>query len=235
MAPTLDREFAAYLLRCIDDPSQYGVHQLFNDWWRFAPEQVKAKYEADFEADPQQRAWVETKHYADPLDLDALAELAPGTLGHAYHRFIVDNGLEKNIAINYRGFHKFLEGQGILDGMPEKIRYAILRGFQIHDFQHVLTGYDSSPRSEIALQAFCLAQIRFPYFAMWMSVVATRMTYLDPAMIVPTMDAITEGWQLGRRVANLQFGEWEKQLDRSLAEIRRKHGIDPAGLRPLAA
>jgi ubiquinone biosynthesis protein Coq4 len=233
MTAALDRDFAPYLLRAFDDPQQYGVHQLFNDWWRFAPEEVKAKYAADFEAIPEQRAFVEEAWYAEPLELAALAALPPGSLGRAYHDFIVENGLEKNIARNYRAFHRALEAAGLLSGMPEPMRYAVLRGFQTHDFQHVVTGFDSSPRGEIALQAFCLGQIRFPYFGMWMSVVTTRMTFLDPDVIRPAMDAITAGWQLARRISNIQFEKWERQLERPLGEVRRQHGLAPGGLRPL--
>ena len=139
-APTIDREFAEYLLRAFDDPNKYGVHQLFNDWWRFAPELVKAKYVADFRSIPDQKVFVEQRYLPEPLDLDALGECSDGTLGKAYHAFIVDNHLEKNIAVNYRAFHEYLVAQGKLDRMPDEVRYAIIRGFQTHDLQHVVTG-----------------------------------------------------------------------------------------------
>lgn len=235
MTTTIDREFAEYLLRAFDDPEKYGVHQLFNEWWRYAPEDVKAKYVSDFDTRPEQQAFLAERYFADPVDLGVLAAKPAGSLGRGFHDFIVENKLEKNIAMNYRAFHKMLEGAGVLDGMPDAMKYAILRGFQIHDLQHVVTGYDSSPRGEIALQAFCLAQIRFPYFGMWMSVVTTRMTFLDPDGIVPVMDAVTEGWQYGRRVESLQFEKWETMFDQPLAELRPRYGIHPDGMAPLAA
>ena len=121
----------------------------------------------------------------------------------------------------------------MLDGMPAQLRYAMLRGFQLHDLIHVVTGYGPSPLDEISLQAFCLAQLQFPYFAMWISVVTTRMTFIDPTSIVPLMDAITQGWHFGRHVDNLQLQRWEDHLDRPLTLLRRTHGVDPAGRRPL--
>jgi len=69
---------------------------------------------------------------------------------------------------------------------------------------------------------------------MWMSVVTTRMTFLDPRAIRPAMDAISDGWQLGRQVGNLQFTRWEERLEEPLAQLRREHGLDPAGRAPLA-
>lgn len=226
----INEEFASLLVRTFNDPADNGVHLLFNQWWQHAPEDVKQAYIENFLADPAMADFVEERHYAEPLDLDELAELPDGTLGRAYHAWIVDNNLTAAIATNYRQFHEALEAAGQLDGMPEPMKYAVLRGFQTHDFQHVVTGYDPSGRGEIALQAFCLAQIQFPYFAMWMSVIATRMTFIDPRMINPMMDAITDGWQLGRRIPNIQTEKWEEMLDRPLDEVRARYRITPTPL-----
>jgi ubiquinone biosynthesis protein COQ4 len=226
----LDREFATqHLLRTFDDPQAYGVHELFNQWWRYAPGDVIAKYEQTFTADPDARRWVEEGYYSEPLDLEALGQYAPGTLGRAYRDFIVENGLEAKIAMNYRVFHKMLEAQGILKTMPKAIEYAVLRGFQTHDFQHVATGYRATPRGEIALQAFNLAQLRFPYAAMWISTVTTRMTYIDPNSIEPLMDDISEGWSYGRRAGNITYARWEEMLDRPLDDVRREYGLKREG------
>ncbi len=220
-------DFAKLLVNTFNDPAGNPVHFLFNQWWAHAPDDVKDSYVEQFLADPDIAAFVDEGHYAEPVDLDALAELPSGTLGRTYHGWIVDNDLAAQIAMDYRQFHEYLESQGQLDGMPEPLKYAILRGFQSHDFQHVLTGYDSSGLGEIAVQAFCLAQQRFPYFGMWISVVTTRMTFVDPRMIVPVMDAITEGWQLGRRTPNIQTVKWETMMDQPLDEVRTRHHIVP--------
>ena len=233
--PKLDREFGEKLLTCFDDPEQYGVHLLFNEWWKFAPGETIAKYSADFERVPKQKAFDEARWFAPNLSLDDLKAHAPGTVGRTYYHFIADNGLEANLATNYKALHDMMKMQGNLDRMPDNLNYAIIRGFQIHDLLHVLTGYEATPDGEIALQAFCLAQIRFPYFSMWMSVVTARMTYLDPDMIVPTMDAVSEGWQYGRATENLQFERWEEMLDRPLADVRREYGIRPPERAKLAA
>lgn len=228
MSVTLDREFAASLLKTYDDPGQHGVHLLFNEWWRYAPDAVIDKYVEDFRRIPEQKAFLDAHYFAEPLDLEALARLPEGTVGKAYHDFIVLNGLEKNIAINYRKFHESLASSGQLDRMPEELRYAIIRGFQIHDLLHVMTGYPATSRGEIALQAFCLAQLRFPYFAMWMSVTTTRMTFLDPDSIVPVMDAISEGWTHGRTARNIQMLRLEEMIERPLAEVQREFGLGQA-------
>jgi ubiquinone biosynthesis protein COQ4 len=225
MATTLDRTFATNLLRTFDDPAEHGVHMLFNAWWQYAPDEVIAKYAADFAAIPEQRAFLDAHYFSEPLNLEQLGALKRGLFGRDYHDFIVLNGLEKNIATNYRQFHDMLSSIGQLDRMPRELHYAIIRGFQIHDMLHVLTGYPATGPGEIALQAFCLAQIRFPYFSMWMSVMATRMTFLDPDQIVPSMDAITDGWRYGRTARNIQFAQWETMLEQPTAKLRNDYGL----------
>ena len=232
----ITEEFAPHFLTTINSIADNPVHLLFNQWWKDAPDDVKQEYVDGFLADEGLRPLASDAHYAEPLDLAELAELPEGTLGRSYRDWIVDNNLETQIATNYRQFHEFLEARGDLDGMPEQIRYAVIRGFQTHDFQHVVTGYDSSGLGEIALQAFCLAQIRFPYFAMWISTVTTQMTYVRPSSITPLMDAIADGWQLGRSVRNIQAQRWEEMLDRPLDDVRAEFDIEPSPLaRRLAA
>ncbi|MGB0920257.1 MAG: Coq4 family protein [Alphaproteobacteria bacterium] len=235
MAPTIDRKFAENLLRCFDDPQEYGVHLLFNDWWQHAPQEAIDKYQADFRAVPEMQDFVASEHFAPQVDLAQLKACPDGSLGRGYHDFLVNNGLEQNLATNYKMLHDLMKQGGQLDRMPAELQYAIIRGFQQHDIMHVITGYEATGDGEIALQAFCLAQLRFPYFSMWMSVVTARMTYLDPDMIIPIMDNISQGWQYGRTVKNIQLEKWEDKFDQPLAAIRRECGIDPAGMVPLAA
>ncbi|MCB1842109.1 MAG: hypothetical protein KDI09_04025 [Halioglobus sp.] len=235
MTATIDREFAEKMLQTFDNPQEHGVHLLFNEWWRYAPQEVTQSYLKQFCALEHAQGFLNKRFYADPLDLDALGRFRDGTLGHSYYHFILDNHLEEKIAMNYRQLHEHMDNSGQLDSMPEEFKYTILRGFQIHDFLHVLTGYDSSPFGEVALQAFTLAQKRFPYMSMWMSTLTTRMTYLEPETIGPVMDAITDGWQFGRKVGNIVFLEYETMLDRPLVDLRREYGIDPTGSVPLAA
>ena len=93
-----------------------------------------------------------------------------------------------------------------------------------------MTGYTPSGLDELALQAFCLAQLQFPYFGMWMATVTTRMTFLQPDAIVPAMDAVTKGWRLGRAVKNLQFVKWEGSFAEPIAELRPRYGLAAGGL-----
>jgi ubiquinone biosynthesis protein Coq4 len=56
------------------------------------------------------------------------------------------------------------------------------------------------------------------------------MTFLQPDSIVPVMDAISRGWQLGRSVENLQFERWERFFEEPLADLRLRYGLAPEGI-----
>ena len=221
----VDRAFGEAFLRSVDDFYDYGVHQLFNDWWAGAPDDVIARYVAAIENHPEQRELGARRWYADPLDLAALEAHAPGTLGEAYLRFMVDNRLEEKLATGYRQFLDEVMATGRLDRLPALLRYKVLRGYQTHDLHHVLTGYPATPLGELALQSFGLAQMSFPYAGMWIAVVTAHMTFLDPDLIRPAMDAITEGWQHGSSARSIQFVAFETMLDRPLEDVRGEYGL----------
>lgn len=229
--PKVDREFAEKFLTSVDDYDAYGVHLLFNDWWEKAPQDAIEKYVAAIEEHPDQGPLARQRWLAPPVDMERLAGCGPATLGEAYYRFIVDNDLEEQLASGYRDLHEEIKSDGKLQRMPDVIQYKVLRGYQTHDMHHVLTGYDPDPVGEIALQAFGLAQMSYPYAGMWIAVVTAHMTYLEPDLMKPAMDAISDGWTFGREAKNIQFVHFEHQLDRPLKEIQIEYGLYPRCLR----
>ncbi|MEM7019276.1 MAG: hypothetical protein AAF512_18290 [Pseudomonadota bacterium] len=133
----VDREFAEKFLKSVDQPLKYGVYFLFHEWWEQAPQQAIDEYLEGIEAIPGAKAFIAEGYLPEPIPLSRIARCAPGTLGHSYHKFIVDNNLEANLARNYRDFNKELHASGKLDRLPEDMSYMMLRGFQIHDFMHI--------------------------------------------------------------------------------------------------
>jgi len=223
--PTLHPEFVKNMVRTFNDPDQHGVHLLFNEWWQHAPETTIERYLEKLQATPGAKEFLAERYFAAPLTLEELGAMPEGSVGRRYHAFLTDNQLEKNLATNYKMLHDALAAAGQLDRMPEALKYAIIRGFQIHDLLHVITGYTASGLDELALQAFCLAQLQFPYFGMWMATTTSRMTFLQPEAIVPVMDAISSGWQFGREVENLQFAKWEELLEEPVDEVRARYRV----------
>ena len=228
--PGIDREFANKFLRAVDSPMDYGVYFLFHDWFAEASQSAIDAYEADVLARPEAAEYFRDRYIAEPLELAQLERCAAGTLGQAYYQFVVDNNLEANLGRNYRTFNETLAKDGKLDRLPDSLSYMMVRGFQIHDFHHVLTGYDSSPLGELALAAFYLAQMRFPYHAMRMAVTTAHMAFVNPGIIDQAMDAIVDGWAYGKSAQDINFVRWEAQLDRPLAVIQQELNLRTVSL-----
>lgn len=226
MLNKVDRVFGEKFLTSIDDFYGYGVHLLFNEWWETAPQDVIDKYVDAIEGDPEQGPLARAEFYAPSFSLQMVEHCAPGTLGAAWRAHMVENGLAEKLADGYRALTEEIAATGKLDRMPRVIRYKVLRGYQTHDLHHVLTGYTTSPPNELALQAFGLAQLDFPYAAMTLATIMGHMALVDPWLIKPAMDAITDGWAFGRRAKSLQFINFEAMIDRPLADIRREYGLE---------
>lgn len=89
----------------------------------------------------------------------------------------------------------------------------------------MLTGYPATPLGELAIQSFQLAQMDYPYAAMWIAVVTGHMTLVDPHLIKPAMDAITDGWSFGRNARSIQFAKSEQRLGEPLDAIRAEFDL----------
>ncbi|MEM7097827.1 MAG: Coq4 family protein [Pseudomonadota bacterium] len=223
--PIIDRDFAERFLWAADRPMEYGVYFLFHDWWAEAPQRTIDAYMQELHAIEGAREFLAARNIPEPIEVERLASCAEGTLGKGYYDFVVENNLMDKFAVNYREFNKKLHASGKLDRLPEDMSYMMVRGTQIHDFQHVLTGFDSSPLGELKLAAFYLAQLRFPYHAMRMAVTFAHAAFVNPTMTVDAMDAVVEGWSSGRQSGNINFAPWEDYLDTPVAQLRDEFGI----------
>jgi ubiquinone biosynthesis protein COQ4 len=231
MVQKIDRNFGELYLRCTDNFYEYGVHLLFNEWWVDAPADAIEKYVAAIEDHPEQGPLARKRWLAAPFSLDMLKGCAPRTLGAEWLAFMVENNLVEKLAAGYRELHEEMEATGKLDNMPDVMKYKVLRGYQTHDIHHVLTGYAATPLDELALQAFQLAQMDYPYSAMTLATIIGHAALVDPLLIKPAMDAITDGWAYGRRTKSIQFVAFEEMLHRPLDEVRNEYGLHRTGAR----
>ena len=226
--PIVDRAFAEKFLLTVDRPFDYGVYFLFHDWWAEAPQDAIEAYVAQLKSIPGAEAFLAERYLAEPIDLADLESCASGTLGAEYRRFIIDNDLAANLARNYHDYNAQLTADGTLDRLPDELSYAIVRGFQTHDFNHVMTGFSSKPLGELAQCAFHSAQTHSPYNAFRIAATTAHTSFVSPAGAAPTMDAFTTGWTLGRACENLSFWRWEDELHTPLSELRARARIDTA-------
>ncbi len=146
------------------------------------------------------------------VDLDALAALPAGTLGHAYAHFLRSRGLTPDI----------------FDGPPADIRdpraaYVMQRMRQTHDLWHVVTGHNTDPAGEIALQAFTFGQVRAPS-TLILSMVGT----LKGLREKPDLPReVLAAFRAGKAAEPLIAFPWEDHWSTPLADVRALLGLTP--------
>ena len=144
------------------------------------------------------------------VDLDALAALPEGTLGHAYAHFMKAHGLTPDV----------------FDGPPNDVRdpqaaYVIQRIRQTHDLWHVVTGAETDPAGEVALQAFTFAQLRAPSSGILAAVGTLRGLRYTRQILTDALEL----YRLGTRANKLATFAWEDHWATPLAEVRRLLGL----------
>jgi len=152
-------------------------------------------------------------------DVEALRNLPEGTLGRTFAHYLDDNELDANL-LRESAFIPAHRARG------EDVGHLAERGFQLHDLFHVLTGYDTTPLGEVRVVSFTVAQTPAPYPAMIIASRPLQMVLYQPELLPPVMDAITEGWALGRRAKCLLGVQWEDHWGDSLLELRQKFQLD---------
>jgi len=144
------------------------------------------------------------------VDLDQLAALPEGTLGHAYAHFLRSRGFTPDV----------------FDGAPPDVAdprasYVIQRVRQTHDLWHVVTGHDTNPAGEVALQAFTFAQTRAPS-TLILSMAGTLRGLREKPML--PRDVIA-AFFTGRRAEKLIAFPWEDHWATPLTEVRAMLGL----------
>lgn len=169
--------------------------------------------------DPRGRRLYEERRLIDTrsVDLDALGALPEGTLGRAYADFLRSRGLSPDVFE-----HAPAE-------VPDpRMAYVIQRLRQTHDLWHVVTGYETDPASEIALQAFTFAQVRAPSSLVLAALGTLRGTPSKPDLVLEVVSA----FRIGRRAEKLAVFPWEDHWTRPLVEVREMLGLP---IKPRAA
>jgi len=146
------------------------------------------------------------------IDLQQLHSLPAETLGYAYSDHLLRNGLNP------------IQSQMVED----EYDYLIVHLTEVHDIWHVVINADTSMAGETKLQAFVAAQLRTSRFSLAMlakNLLKTAVEELDLAEQL--MDALTEGWRLGKQ-AHLLFGvQWNTLWDIPLIELQDKWNVLP--------
>ncbi len=193
------------LLRPGHLPSIFGLVTAMN-----TPAQLAAM-RADLAAHPRAAAALARPFHLE-LDVDALAQLPPGTLGRAFADFVRAEGISPAVLTD--------KALGETDWIPMHL-------YEVHDIWHVVLGFGTDVVSEVQILAFMLAQLPNTRMAPIAISVAMIRGVLGHPLLKPhaVQAAIVHGTLLGRQ-ADLFFGiDWSKHWHRPLAAVRGELGV----------
>ena len=152
-------------------------------------------------------------------DRDMLASLPEGSIGRAYYDFVHAEGFSADglIASSHEAprFEKI--GQN-LRWLGDRLR-------DIHDLQHVMTGYGRDTLGELCLLSFMTTQVpsRGIDFIIYMG--RTKGQKEQPELNLKEL--IGEGRQIGEAADWMLFTRWEDRLHEPLESVRAELGFAP--------
>jgi ubiquinone biosynthesis protein Coq4 len=217
-SPDLDPELVKSLLESLASWDPRASVPLALDYMRLGPSEALEGFDRVALANPVASEMLKQRYLSPTPDVAHLATLPDGTLGKEFERYLRENELDANL-LRESAFIPAHRARG------EDVGYLAERGFQLHDMFHVLTGYDTTPLGEVRVVSFTVAQTPAPYPAMIIASRPLQMVLYKPELLPPVMDAITEGWALGRRAKPLMGVRWEEHWEQPLAELRAEFDL----------
>lgn len=163
--------------------------------------------------DPGCAALIDARWVPGPHDLDRLAALPVGSLGHAYATSLTRLGYDPDL-------HAGMEA-------GSEATYVEVRLSQTHDLWHVLTGFDTSLLGEIGLQAFHLGQFPYPLGAMLTAQALQSTTLFEPEQLPALVQAIHTGLRMGQQARPLFAQRWEEGWAKPLQQWRQELNLTP--------
>ncbi|MEE2664168.1 MAG: Coq4 family protein [Myxococcota bacterium] len=217
-SPDLDPELVQSLLESLASWDPRASVPLALTYMRVGDEEALAGFDAMALANPVADEMLKDRYLSPTPDVAFLASLPDGTLGKEFERYLKVNDLDATLLREsaFIGAH-YERG--------EQVGYLAERGFQLHDLYHVLTGFDTTPLGEVRVVSFTVAQTPAPYPAMIIASRPLQMVLYKPELLPSVMDAITEGWALGRRAKPLMRAHWEEHWERPLDELREEFDL----------
>lgn len=152
-------------------------------------------------------------------DRKRLSAMPPGSIGHTYWQFIHAQNLSAD------GLIASSEGTKENLGFTADERWTGNRLRDIHDLQHVLTGYGRDPIGELSLLSFMTTQVPNQGINFIIKM-ATRKYHQE----IPSLDIqalIDEGRSIGQQAAWMPAICWEDRLREPLEEVRSELGFKP--------
>lgn len=155
-------------------------------------------------------------------DREWLLSLPAGSIGRAYYDFVHAEDLSADglIASSETGAR-----EEIYRGLSENEIWLADRLRDIHDLQHVMTGYGRDPVGELSLLSFMKTQTpnRGISFIVWIA----KWKYLREVPQFDVRPLIGEGAQIAQQAIWMAEVEWEERLAEPIDAVRLELGFQP--------
>jgi ubiquinone biosynthesis protein COQ4 len=148
-----------------------------------------------------------------------LASLPEGSIGRAYYDFVHAEGLSAD------GLIASSDEAPRFEKIGQNLRWLGDRLRDIHDLQHVMTGYGRDTLGELCLLSFMTSQVpsRGIDFIIFMG--RTKGQKEQPELNLKEL--IGEGRQIGEAADWMLFTRWEDRLHEPLESVRAELGFVP--------
>lgn len=141
-------------------------------------------------------------------DVQELAKLPVGTLGHEYAQFMIRRGLSPDFYPNIT--------------IETEAKYFRLHLYQTHDLWHVITGFKADGPGEIGLQGFYFTQVLLPLPLILIAAGLLNAVLHTPKEALPRIEQLAKGIQMGRAAEKLFGFPWAEHWNVPLSEVRKK-------------
>lgn len=155
-------------------------------------------------------------------DREWLLSLPAGSIGRAYYDFVHAENLSADGLI---ASSDTSAREDIYRLLSEDEIWLADRLRDIHDLQHVMTGYGRDPVGELSLLSFMKTQTpnRGISFIVWIA----KLKYLREVPQFDVRPLILEGAKIAERAVWMAEIEWEERLAEPLDAVRAELGFEP--------
>jgi ubiquinone biosynthesis protein Coq4 len=151
-------------------------------------------------------------------DVDYLASLPAGTVGHAFRSFLTTNRLDAGVYSE-----AVIRPIAEKNNWSEDYYYSVIRGTALHDVLHTITGYGPDAAGEALALGFYCGQTE-P--AGPIRLAGLILTIITPgASLGHKLRCYQEATERGRRADNIFVAPWEELLGRPVDEVRELLGV----------
>lgn len=197
-----------FFLRLAKNPDELGrVFQMRNA--SVSPVMTRL-IRARLREEPQGRKAMDENIRLGTFTMDELFAFPENSLGHAYARFMKQNGLSPDAIPR-----------------PENGNYVQSHLYETHDLWHVLTGFGVDVAGEAGLQAVYAAQLPGALPAALVSAILLNAAIARSGVKTKErFDAIARGWTMGSRARSIFGYDFRKNFARPLEDVRKELDID---------